>query len=55
MSANKKDSNQPELPIEGAKSASAAKAANQPTAGNGKEHIVAESVEAIAQRPFDPK
>ena len=54
----KKDSNQPELPIEGAKPASAeaksAKRANDPN-GNGAEHVVAEAVGTVAHRPFDPK
>src|SRR3989454_602404 len=59
----KKESDQPELPIEGAKPSSAetkpgeakrgkAKASAN---GNGAEHVVAETVEAIAHRPFDPK
>ena len=59
MSAKrKKESDQPELPIEGAKPATAdAKAPKKPadTNGNGAEHVVAEAVEAIAHRPFDPK
>ena len=50
MSAKKKkDSDQPELPIEGAKPA------KKDSNGNGADHIVAESVEGIAHRPFDPK
>ncbi|HEX4341872.1 MAG TPA: DNA topoisomerase IV subunit A, partial [Verrucomicrobiae bacterium] len=49
----KKDSVQPELPIEGApKPAPAAKA---PANGNGTDHVVAEAVEGITHRPFDPK
>ena len=53
----KKDSGQPELPIEGAPiSAPAAKPAKKSDAnGNGSDHIVAEAVEGIAHRPFDPK
>jgi topoisomerase IV subunit A len=53
----KKDSNQPELPIEGAPAAPvASKSAKKSAAdGNGTDHIVAEAVEAIAHRPFDPK
>jgi len=55
----KKDSNQPELPIEGAPKPVAAdsklakKAA--PKSGNGADHIVAEQFETVAHRPFDPK
>ena len=47
----KKNSGQPELPIEGAKPAPAKKIAG----GNGADHVVAEAVEAVAHRPFDPK
>lgn len=47
----KKNSDQPELPIEGAKPAPAKKIAG----GNGADHVVAEAVEAVAHRPFDPK
>ncbi|NOS69928.1 MAG: DNA topoisomerase IV subunit A [Verrucomicrobia bacterium] len=49
----KKESDQPELPIEGAKPAPAKKPADKN--GNGGQHVVAEAVEAIAQRLFDPK
>ncbi len=49
----KKESAQPELPIEGAKPASAKKPAD--TNGNGEQHVVAEVVEAVAHKPFDPK
>jgi topoisomerase-4 subunit A len=55
MSAKKnKDSGQPELPIEGAK---AKPAETKPAAnnGNGTDHIVAEAVEAVGHKPFDPK
>ncbi|MBI5772542.1 MAG: DNA topoisomerase IV subunit A [Verrucomicrobia bacterium] len=62
MSAKKqKESNQPELPIEGAKPAEPAETKpargekKNVTNGNGADHIVAETVEAIAHRPFDPK
>src|SRR5580704_2166819 len=53
----KKDSDQPELPIEGAKPAPAAAAppAKEKSGGNGADHVVAESVEAPAHRPFNPK
>jgi len=53
----KKDSGQPELPIEGAPiPAPAAKPAKKSDAnGNGSDHIVAEAVEGITHRPFDPK
>src|SRR5580698_8153707 len=54
----KKDANQPELPIEGAPETVAAKPAKKKAAasnGNGAEHIVAETVEAVVHRPFDPK
>ena len=60
MSAKrKKDSGQPELPIEGAQPRRAGanrRSKNPPMRnGNGAEHVVAEAVEAIAHRPFDPK
>ena len=45
----KKDSAQPELPIESAQPAAA------PEPANGGEHVVAETFEALAHRPFDPK
>jgi topoisomerase IV subunit A len=53
----KKDTNQPELPIEGAPvtPVPAMPAKKATTNGNGAEHIVAEQVEAVAHRPFDPK
>lgn len=49
----KKESDQPELPIEGAKPASVKKSAA--ANGNGEQHVVAEAVEAIVHKPFDPK
>src|SRR6187401_1503452 len=49
----KKDSAQPELPIEGAKPAPAKKPADKN--GNGEQHVVAEAVEAVIHKPFDPK
>ena len=54
----KKDSNQPELLIEGAQPSAPAEArpAKKSAAnGNGAQRVVAEAVEAIAHRPFDPK
>ena len=50
----KKDSNQPELPIEGSPIPPAARQSKKP-ATNGQDHIVAEQVETIVHRPFDPK
>ena len=49
----KKESDQPELPIESAKPALAKKAAD--ANGNGADHVVAEAVEAVVHKPFDPK
>ncbi len=49
----KKESDQPELPIEGAKPAPAKKAPD--TNGNGEQHVVAEAIEAVVHKPFDPK
>src|SRR5215469_13328266 len=54
----KKESDQPELPIEGVKKPEApseAKPAKNKAGRNGADHIVAETVETIAHRPFDPK
>jgi topoisomerase IV subunit A len=58
MSAKrKKDSGQPELPIEGAQPAAPAGTKKKPADanGNGADHVVAETVEAIVHKPFDPK
>lgn len=64
MSAKrKKQSNQPELPIEGpkpapteAKPAEPKRGKARPSSnGNGGQHVVAEAVETIAHRPFNPK
>src|SRR5271166_5499969 len=61
MSAKrKKESDQPELPIEGVQPAvsvenKSAKKKSAEADGNGEQHVVAEAVEAIAHRPFDPK
>jgi topoisomerase-4 subunit A len=54
----KKDSNQPELLIEDAQpfAPAEAKPAKKSAAnGNGAQRVVAEAVEAIAHRPFNPK
>lgn len=58
MSAKrKKDSNQTELPIEGAVPAepNQKNAAESHGAGNGAEHVIAEAVENIVAKPFDPR
>ena len=62
MSKRKKDSNQTELPIEGAAPAEPPKKKKSAEANgngndNGKEaqHVVAEAVENIARKPFDPR
>jgi topoisomerase-4 subunit A len=54
----KKDSNQAELPIEGAapvEQPKKKKAAESNGNGNGAEHVVAEAVENIVRKPFDPR
>src|SRR5262245_57203502 len=60
----KKDANQPELPIDGppptlsaeAKAAAAKRGGSKRTAGgNGEQHVIAEQVENIGHRAFDPK
>jgi topoisomerase-4 subunit A len=61
MSAKrKKESGQPELPIEGAQLAPVATALDKKTPadtnGNGADHVIAETVETpIVHKPFDPK
>ena len=56
MSAKKKkDSSQPELPIEGVQPAAPAKTKSAEANGNGGDHVIAETVEAIVHKPFDPK
>ena len=59
MSAKRKNtSSQPELPIEGGQPAVPADAnakKSVPTNGNSAQHVVAEAVEAIIHKPFDPK
>src|SRR5688572_18386971 len=57
MAKKKKDSAQTELPIEGApQAATTAKPAKKsPADGNGEQHVIAEQVEAVVHRPFDPK
>jgi len=55
MSARpKKNSGQPELPIEGVP-VPAAPISKKSTESNGGEHVVAEVVEGITHKPFDPK
>jgi topoisomerase-4 subunit A len=55
-SKRKKDSNQPELPIDGPKPAATSEGKGRSSKnGNGADHIVAEAVEGIAPRVFDPK
>src|SRR5271170_3099746 len=54
----KKDSGQPELPIEGVTPAAAAETKKPKSAaskGNGADHVIAETVVAIVHKPFDPK
>ena len=56
MSAKKKkDSGQTELPIEGTLPAAPVKANPVEANGNGMDHVIAETVEAIVHKPFDPK
>ena len=58
MSANKKkEAGQTELPVAGAQPAAPAEAKKKSVEAEGKgaDHIVAEAVEAIAHKPFDPK
>jgi topoisomerase IV subunit A len=52
----KKDSSQAELPMEGAVPAETKPAKKQaPANGNGADHIVAEAVENVVLKPFDPR
>ena len=51
----KKDSDQTELPIEGVTPVQSAKTKPAGTNGAGADHIVAETVEAIVHKPFNPK
>ena len=57
MSKKKKDAGQPELPIEGAAPAAPESPAkkSKATKENGADHVIAETVEAIVHKPFDPK
>src|SRR5258707_7019872 len=56
MSAKKKkDSGQPELPIEGVQPTAPVKAKSAEANGNGADHVIAETVEAIVHKPFDPR
>src|SRR5450755_3487913 len=54
----KKDSGQPELPIVGTPPAAPVETKNKKSAGtngNDAQHVVAETVEGIVHKPFDPK
>ncbi|HEV2328548.1 MAG TPA: DNA topoisomerase IV subunit A [Verrucomicrobiae bacterium] len=56
MSKRKKDSNQTELPIEGAGIELNGKKTPEINGnGNGADHVIAEAVENIAPKPFDPR
>jgi topoisomerase-4 subunit A len=58
MPKRKKDSNQGELPIEGAppvEPPKRKKAAETNGNGNGSQHVIAEAVENIVRKPFDPR
>jgi len=57
MSAKrKKDSGQPELPIEGVQPVAPVEKKKSATNGNGADHVVAETVETpMVHKPFDPK
>ncbi len=57
MSKKKKDEGQAELPIEGAAPAPPATPVkkSKATKENGADHVVAETVEAIVHKPFNPK
>jgi topoisomerase-4 subunit A len=57
MSAKrKKDSGQPELPIEGVPPAASVEKKQSAASGNGTDHVIAETVETpIVHKPFDPK
>lgn len=51
----KKDSRQPGLPGEGVPPAAPTDTKPAEANGNGADHVVAETVEAIVHKPFDPK
>src|ERR1700734_649092 len=55
MPKRKKDSSQTELPIEGAVPAETTPAKTPSTNGNGTDHVVAEAVENIVLKPFNPR
>jgi topoisomerase IV subunit A len=57
MSAKKKDeSGQNELPIEGQPAPAETKSAKKKSPeSNGEQHVVAEAIEAVAHKPFNPK
>jgi topoisomerase-4 subunit A len=55
MPAKRKNtSNQPELPIEGAKAPANGETSKSKGNGNGAGHVLAEQVEAVQHRPFAP-
>src|SRR5271154_3423077 len=54
----KKESSQPELPIVGTPASAPVETKHKKPAaanGNGADHVIAETVEAIVHKPFDPK
>src|ERR1039458_10835928 len=57
MSAKKKkDSSQPELPIEGSQPLAIEPKLEKKSGSNGTDHVIAETVETpIVHKPFDPK
>jgi topoisomerase-4 subunit A len=56
MSKRKKDSGQPELPIEGTQPTAPVQNKKSAANGNGAEHVIAETVETtMVHKPFDPK
>src|SRR5271167_3258309 len=58
MPKRKKDSGQPELPIEGVTPAASTETKKKKSAanGNGADHVIAETVETtLVHKPFDPK
>jgi topoisomerase-4 subunit A len=56
MSAKKKDeTSQSELPIEGAKPVESKATKKKSADTNGEQHVVAEVIEGVAHKPFDPK
>src|SRR6266487_5780242 len=52
----KRQTNQPELPVQGAKALPVEATPAKRAAGNGSQHVIAEEVTAtMAHRPFNPK